>query len=217
MTKPEKNKKFIDERFYSLALIAASVSLLGYIVENIWTILDRGYIDNRNMCFPLLFGYGLSMLAVYGLFGTPKEPRFILKSLGVKKLALRKLTYFGLVFICVSAGETLLGYAVEALCGITWWSYEDLPLNIGTYTSIPTSSAFSVMILIFMDLIFSRLYNFFISLNPKLLKILSLSLLLIMTADFINSGLYMLTEKKILRKWKVQIFEKGLLKLIFSK
>ncbi len=215
-TRPEK-KSFFTQRFCAMTMVTVTGSLIGFLVENTWLILRFGYIDNRNMCLPLLLGYGLAMMAVYRLFGTPDEPRFILKALKIENPAKIRLIYLLLVFVCITAGESLLGYGVEFFTGIQWWNYEALPFNIGRYTSIPTSIAFSAIVLVFMDLVFMRLYNLFYRINPKILKFLSLSLLFAITADFINSAIYMLVKNKLVKKWKVVLFDKGLYHIFLRK
>ncbi len=219
MTKKDNKKKkaIFSDRFCALSLVVAVVSLIGFIVENIWLVLRYGEINNRNMHLPFLFGYGLAMLAVYMLFGTSKNPKFILKALNLKNVYSRRIALYIMAFICVCLGESLIGIIVEKLCGFTWWDYTSVPLNLGKYTSVTTSALFALLILFFMDFIFTPLYNFFISLNPTLLKWLSISLLTIMSLDFINSALYMLVKKKLLKKWRFEFFKKGFIFLIGKK
>ena len=86
-----------------LFAMAALVSLLGFLTENTWMLVRSGFIDNRNMNLPFLLGYGLAVVGMYLLIGTPKKGHFVL--------------YFTLVFLFVSLGEILLGFTVEKVCG----------------------------------------------------------------------------------------------------
>ena len=58
MKKGEKMKY----TYYQLGIMAAVVSFLGFVVENIWLAMTKGYINNRNMNAPFLLGYGLLIL-----------------------------------------------------------------------------------------------------------------------------------------------------------
>ena len=100
------------------------VSFLGFCLENIWMLFRFGVIDNRNMNFPFLIGYGFAVLFIYMVLGVPQK-----NNLG---------PFFIACFFIVSVGEILLGYAVEKFCGIYYWDYTDLPMHLTRYTSFFT-------------------------------------------------------------------------------
>ena len=58
---------------FALCMVMIIVSMLGFLVENIWLAMTKGYMDNRNMCFPFLIGYGIAMLLILLIIGTPKK------------------------------------------------------------------------------------------------------------------------------------------------
>lgn len=60
---------------YIIVIVVAS--LLGFITENIWVGLRFGFVDNRGMMAPGLIGYGMAMVGMYILLGTPEMPRFL--------------------------------------------------------------------------------------------------------------------------------------------
>ena len=62
--------------FFALIMTAVVVGLIGFCVENIWLAFSKGFMDNRSMCLPFLFGYGIAMIAVYVLFGQLHRPLF---------------------------------------------------------------------------------------------------------------------------------------------
>ena len=135
----------------SIGIMAAVVSFLGFILENVWLAFTKGYIDNRNMTMPFLYGYGMAVISIYAIFGTP-QAMVLAGKLPVKEHSV--LIYFVAVFFAVSIGEIALGYAVEKLCGFEYWNYENIPLHITKYTSIPTSIAFAAIITFFMGVCF---------------------------------------------------------------
>jgi len=192
------------EDSYALCMIVAIVSFLGFVVENVWLCATKGYIDNRNMCLPFLIGYGLAVVAIYLLFGTPKKLRLFGKGLLIKSKVVKILIYFLLVMLCVSVGEILIGKLVEKTCHFYWWDYSNLPLHITRYTTIPTSAAFSTMITLFMYKFFEPLYQYFTSWNPQVLKIVASCLMLLLTVDYLYSMYQMYVKKSMMPRWKIR-------------
>ena len=188
---------------FALILIIVLVSFLGFIVENVFISFFSGTLNNRNMILPFLLGYGLSILALFKLFGTPNDPLFLGKPISISSTFASTLYYFIVTFLCVSIGELILGHLVEWTCGIKWWNYTAIPLHITRYTSVPTSTVFSVLITIFMKYFFNNLLNSFSKMNPRLLSILSITLILFLSIDFIHSGIYMFKHHSTLNIWHI--------------
>ena len=57
-----------------LGIMVAIISFLGFVVENVWLAITKGYMNNRNMNAPFLLGYGLVVLFLYFVLGTPANP-----------------------------------------------------------------------------------------------------------------------------------------------
>lgn len=193
------------EKIFALFMMVAMVSLLGFFVENIWLTVTKGYMDNRNMMFPFLLGYGLAIVAIYLLFGTPEKICILGNVLQIESRSASYGLYFVLVMLCVSVGEIVLGTLVEKTCHFYWWDYSELPLHITRYTSIPTSAAFASIIVFFMGKLYTPVYNRFLEWNPKALMMLSVGLMVMMTADFLYSAYYMYTKKKMNQKWRLEM------------
>lgn len=189
--------------FFALCMIVTVVSFLGFVVENAWLAMTKGYIDNRSMCLPFLLGYGLAIIAIYLLFGTPAELVFLGKKLKIKSTFIKILIYFLAVMVCVSVGEIMLGTFVEKTCHFYWWDYTRLPMHITRYTSIPTSMTFSLLITIFMRRFFNPLMDFFLRMAPDKLQVLSLTFMTLMTVDFIINAVHFFKKKEMARLWKI--------------
>lgn len=190
------------ENLFSLFMLIAFISFLGFTVENLWTAATKGYMDNKNMTLPFLLGYGLAVAAMFLLFGLPREMRLGPISLSFKSDAASIIAYFAAIMLCICVGEILLGFAVEKTCGIIWWDYSDIPLHVTRYTSVPTSAGFTLMIVFFMDKIFMPLFSFFSSRNTVALGIVSVSLMALMTVDFIRSAYLMRKNRALLCTWR---------------
>lgn len=186
-------------------MMIAFVSLAGFLVENAWLGLTKGYMDNRNMVFPFLLGYGLAVAGIYLSFGTPQNLSFFDREIPVASERMRRALYFVIVMLCVSLGEIALGKFVEKVCHIKWWDYSWLPLHITQYTSVCTSTGFSMLIVIFMDKLFAPLYRWYLTWNPIVLAIVSVALMLVMTVDFFYSGYLMYVRKSVSRRWRIDV------------
>lgn len=193
-----------NTRALALILIIVLVSFCGFIVENVSTSISDHKIDNRNMVLPFLLGYGLAILVIYKLFGTPNEPLFWGKEITLNNSLFSLLYYFVITFLCVTIGELILGHFIEWSCQIKWWDYSALPLHITQYTSIPTSLAFASLITVFMKYIFTPLLDGLSKINPQFLAIISISLIIILSIDFIHSGIYMFTHHSTLKLWRIE-------------
>lgn len=195
---------------YALIMVMVVVSLLGFCVESIFTGFTHGFLSNKNMIFPFLWGYGLAILLLYVLFGTPENPLWFTKATNFTNKTQKYVYYFIISFFGVCIGEILLGYLVEFSCDIIWWDYSIIPFNITKYTSVPTSTAFASLIFIFMRYIFNPLLDRFSSMNYTALKVIAISFATVLTLDMINSALYMLIKRNTLQIWKIKFKKSGL-------
>ena len=195
---------------YALIMVMVVVSLLGFCVESIFTVFMHGFLNNKNMVLPFLWGYGLAILLLYVLFGTPECPLWFTKPTNFTSRTEKYVYYFIIAFFGVCIGEIILGYLVEATCNIVWWDYSILPLNITKYTSVPTSTGFASLIFIFMRYIFNPLLDRFSSMNYTALKFIAISFATILTLDMINSAIYMLIKRQTLQIWKIKFKKSGI-------
>lgn len=129
------------------------ISFIGYWFEDLWMLIRHGVLDNRNMYLPFLIGYGLAVVGIYYVIGTPKKilNRYELKT------PLNLIVYALIMMFIVSIGEVILGTTVENVLGYKYWDYSTIPLHITKYTSIPTSIGFGIVITLFMNYIYEPL------------------------------------------------------------
>ena len=202
--KERKTLLLCGQDVYVLGMMIALISFLGFLVENLWLALTKGYINNRNMNAPFLVGYGMLVVAMYFLFGTPDEmnlPKRMRKRATTRYR--RYALYFlgAMLFVCI--GEIVLGVVVEGMCGIEYWNYSGIPLHITKYTSIPTSAAFASMITLFMGRFFQPILRFLSRLDYRILRVVSVTLCVIMLWDFLLSFGVLIRKKDFYRKWKI--------------
>ena len=124
---------------YSWMLMLALVSLIGFLAENVWSYLATGFIGNRGFILPFLFVYGLGILIIYLILGTPTT----------KRLPLYILCVYGII----TALQIGYGYAVEAIFGFRPWDMSEMYLSVTPYASMVTSLGFAGLISLFMNVL----------------------------------------------------------------
>ncbi|MCR4924345.1 MAG: putative ABC transporter permease [Lachnospiraceae bacterium] len=179
--------------FYVWIMIIIVCSFIGFVVENLWLTFRYGFMDNRNMNLPFLLGYGLAILFIYHVIGTPEnKPDF---------------KYFISVFLIVSLGEILLGHLVEEICGIYYWDYSSLPLHLTRYTDFFTSTGFALLITKFMRNVFPVIVDIINAIDSGFLHLLAMFGITALIIDYLISFTYMYKNRDFYRKWR---FETGL-------
>lgn len=180
---------------YDYMALVIVVSFLGFCLENIWMLFRKGAIDNRNMNFPFLIGYGLVILFIYIVMGVPQK-----ENLGF---------FFTACFFIVSIGEILLGYTVEKFCGIHYWDYSTLPMHLTRYTSLFTSIGFSAIITVFFYRFFTPLMNYIKMHESYRAHVVCVALLAVLIIDFLYSFKYMHTNQTLYQSWILHFPVKG--------
>ena len=188
-----------------LVLSAVVVSFMGWMVENCWLSLTKGYVDNRSMALPFLLGYGLFIVVLYLLIGTPQSLVCVIKGIGKTARRKRVFLYFFLAFILVSLGEIILGTLVEHICGFSYWNYEWIPFHVTRYTSLPTSTGFALGITFFMGKLFLPLLDMLSKLPPKLCDTLALIFGIALTLDFATSFIKMYLHHGLNYYWHIKV------------
>lgn len=190
---------------YSFGIMIAVISFLGFVLENLWLAATKGYMDNRNMSAPFLFGYGLLIAVMYMVLGVPQTMVLFGLKLSAKSKTAKYILYFLCAMIIVSVCEIVLGMAMEKICGFEYWNYNWIPFHITKYTSIPTSIGFAAMITFIMGVCFESLMDIISGINPAAAKIISAVLMSIMITDFISSFYKMYKKRSLNIRWQKQI------------
>lgn len=199
----EGRKVMKTQNILAVCMIAVTVSFLGFVVENVWLALTKGYMDNRSMCFPFLMGYGLAIVLLFLIFGTPEQPCFFKREIPIKNRRAELLLYFAGVMPCICAGEVILGTFVEKVCHFHWWDYSSIPFHITRYTSIPTSMLFTAGITLFMDRFWGMLYEYYMGWSMERLRITVSVMGLLLIGDFVYSSIRMYRLQGMIRRWRI--------------
>ncbi len=168
---------------YSLGIMSAFISFLGFCLENIWLAATKGFIDNRNMRLPFLMGYGVLVTGMYAVFGTPDNMTLLSGNAVTSDRTGRLILYFFVSMLIVTAGELILGHFTERFFGFEYWNYSRLPLHITKYTSVPTSIGFALVITLFMDVCFAPVMSVIQSINADSMQSVSIMLTAVIGID----------------------------------
>ena len=136
------------------------------------------------MNLPFLLGYGLLVVGIYIIIGIPERIVFLGKPIFPKSKFRRYLLYFMCMMVIVSLGEILLGTFVEKMFGFEYWNYTRIPMHITKYTSVPTSTGFSLIITFFMDKCFEPIMRLIERISFCDVRRLSVLLMTLMVTDF---------------------------------
>lgn len=180
-----------DYTIYDFFTMSIIVSFLGFFLENIWIALREGYVDNRNMHFPFLIGYGIAITLIWFVLGVPDNSNLFI--------------YFIKCFFGISMGELILGSLGELLCGVYFWDYTSLPFHLTRYTSLFTSLCFALIITLFMWKCFCPLMDMIHEHDSKSMHVISTVLLAILLFDFMFSFTYMFYNQSYYDRWKLTI------------
>lgn len=145
-------------------------SIFGYLIE---TIVSK------------IFGFGFSSGILFGPWTPIYGLGCILIILISKKLFLnlhmKRIYETIIVFFVVAVALTILewlgGVLIEEIFGITFWSYDNLPLHIGKYISVEMSILWGALSIIFIYLIKPKA-DIIINKIPKVITVI-ISLLFI--------------------------------------
>ena len=191
--------------FRSWCWMIIIASFTGFVVEDIFQLITKGYANNRNMYLPFLIGYGLAILGLWLFIGEPAYPCRLNRTKKDAPTAVKLLAYllFSFVFVCVA--EICLGYAVHMTCGFDYWNYTNYPLHITKYTSVFTSLGFAAIITLFMYYVFPRAMSAFAANKSRAFNLAGIVLLVLLVIDYFLSFGYMYLNQDYHKVWTIRI------------
>lgn len=165
-TQNEGGRVEVIAKYFLLTML---LSFLGWAFETTLTFIQTGkFYDRGFMTMPFCPIYGVSLIAIYFLLGTPNEGRGILKN--VTDPLARCLIYLVFAFIVPTAAELIVGFIFDVFFNTSLWSYTGLPFNFRGYISLPVSLGWMLAVFAFMGYLFP-LFKRFVFKIPKGLAI----------------------------------------------
>lgn len=177
-----------------LFVLCVIISFGGWVFETVGCLIAFGALTDRGfLTLPLCPIYGISIIAIYLLSGTPvylsgplggRIRRTALWQRVVQNKKWRKYAfYFVFVTLLSTAAELVTGLAMKPF-GVELWSYEDQPLNLWGVICPTYSLLWGVLITAFMSLAWNPLSTLIAKIKKTVLYSLSLTLAVPIAADF---------------------------------
>ncbi len=205
----KKNKQIFGVEITTLLIICYIGAFLGFLVENLFRLIRIGVFDDRHQLLPFLCAYGIGVFVLFVVFGTPTNMRFfkhkiLPKDTKINK-ALRVLLYFVTLFVVILVGEMSVGLLFEKTLGIKAWNYLNIPLHITRYTSIPTTTAFTLGIIILMECVFPVAVKTINKINSKIRFYIALILGVLILIDYFVLIITGITTGSFPNYWSISI------------
>ena len=172
---------------WQLILVGILISHIGWVFEKLLFLFlynemaDRGFIT-----LPLCPIYGITIVILYLLIGTPRRGGVLLARLDTG--GARACVYFFLAAIIPSISEIVGGTVVEAMSGEILWTYEHYNYNITKYASVEIAYLWGSVITLIMCF-FDEVFGLLRYVERELGKRLALSLSLLIAFDFIGNAI----------------------------
>lgn len=166
--------------FYVLAFL--TYCFIGWIYEVIWeAAIGNGFVNRGFLYGPYLPIYGFGVLTLF----------FILRKLMKKKIKLfnkiniTPIIVFIAILIIASSIEYFASFIMELLFHKRWWDYSYDVLNLNGRISLRNSSLLALGGFALIYLVQPLLNKIFGKLSKKALKISSIIIIAVVSADFL--------------------------------
>ena len=173
----EENRSF---SFYVLAFL--TYCFIGWIYEVIWeAAIGNGFVNRGFLFGPYLPIYGFGVLTLF----------FILRKLMKKKIRIfnkiniTPLIVFIAILIIASSIEYFASFVMELLFHKRWWDYSYDKFNLNGRISLRNSSLLAsggFLLVYFVQPVLNKVFSKF---NSKVIKIISIIVVITMFIDFI--------------------------------
>ncbi len=182
-------------------------AFLGFWVENIARMITKNVFDSRHQLLPFLFAYGLALLAIYIVLGTPDEMRFfnirIFRKKDIKSRVFSHLSYFLVICAFIMLGEIGVGMIYEKVAGVILWDYTSIPTHITRYTSLITTALFGGGVYAIMAFAFRPMIKLISKMGTTAATVLDCTLGVAIIIDFLIMILYTFITGSAPEYWSV--------------
>ena len=200
----EKAKKLTIASKYFLMIML--FSFMGCIMETIVCAIPNGIIyDCGFLTLPFCPIYGICIILIFLLLGTPKKKRGVLKNFSSPSI--KNILYLTFSFIIPTVAELIIGVFADKVLGVRLWHYYDYPLNFYGYICLPVSLAWTVMIPLFMRFVFTPIEKLYLRIPDKAARISAYILGTLMAVDFITNIILLILGKDLLAAYLFHIYQ----------
>ena len=170
-------------KFSKYMLMLLFISMLGWIWETIYLSLKyEQFMDRGFLTMPFCPIYGIAIMSVYFLIGTPKEGRGLLK--GIHNKYALYITYFLMAMLIPTIIELFTGWFFDEVCGKMLWTYEGNWMNFRGYICPSVTLFWGVSLTLVMRYVFPHLKNLFFKIPDEIARGMAIFMLVLLSGDF---------------------------------
>lgn len=166
------------------------LSFLGWVWETVFSFLLRSPNDRGFLTMPFCTIYGVALIFVYLLLGTPADMRLLGHPVFTKSAFLRYPAYFLASALLATAIELFTATFFQSFFGIQLWNYSFLTGESDFIAFLP-SLFWGIAITLFMRFLFRPIYLAVKKIKPSILNGIFWTLLIILVADLTFNFLYL--------------------------
>lgn len=183
----------VARRIMIFFLIGMLVSFLSWIWETVdATFFLKSPNDRGFLTMPICPIYGVSLVLIYFLIGTPRTMRLLKKEILTKRPLLRYALYFVLSALIASVVELLTGILFKEVFGIYLWYYRGGVGNILGLVALKPAIKWGVALTAFMRLVFDPILRWLYKRSNRALAIWFWILLALLLIDTTFNFTYLL-------------------------
>lgn len=173
----KKKKSFTIFGFTITKLLAYFVvySIIGFIIETVFGLITKGVLESRKS-----FLYG-PFCAIYGVGA-------VVMIIGLQRFNKNNYTLFFGGFLIGSIVEYIISWIGEMVFDIKWWDYSSMPFNINGRICVWFSVFWGVLAIYLMSHIHLKVDKLLNKFSPKVLKIITIILIIFMFLDACVTG-----------------------------
>lgn len=185
-SKIELDKKVdIDKNIFFFICAFFVYCFIGWIYEVIWEFkVGNGFVNRGFLYGPYLPIYGFGVLTLYFIL-----KKFLKTKLKIGKINIMPIFVFVMILVIASIIEYVASFGMEVLFQKRWWDYSYDFININGRVSLRNSSLLALGALILLYIVHPILEKIFSKVNPKVLKIMSFVIVIVMSVDFIITAI----------------------------
>ena len=130
---------------------------------------------------PLCPIYGITLVVIYYLIGTPRKGGVLLSR--IKCTGWRTLVYFTIATLIPTLAELFAGETMEKISGRVLWDYSEMTFNFGRYISLESSLTWGILIM-FVMLWYDLIFNLLLRIPTSVAKRISSIFIFAVAVDF---------------------------------
>ena len=208
MQKTVQQTATFKEEFPYVFVLGVLASLVGWLGENLSTLIGSGKIDSRFHLLPFLSPYGLIVLFLYAALRDVNRATFFGKPLFRRNDIQTKIlsNVYCLFFITAAAflGELIVGNLWEKAFGVILWDYTNHAYCLTRYTCLLTTVLYGIGGYLFFRLGFSPLFRLIKKLPRKTAKMLGYTLGVLLLLDTTVMGVHIAVFRRAPTYWTVR-------------